>query len=464
MLFQNLGEKEAYFARSPAPPLAGALVAGLTPDIVEVELCHEMVRPIDYKTDADFIALSFMDYCAPHAFDVARKFRQLGKKVIAGGKYASTFPDAVRPHVDSVVIGEAEPVWPQVVEDLVRGRLKKAYRSPFAPSLNNIPPPRYDLIEPEYAVPVVTEATRGCKYNCSFCQLTIERKPYRMRPIEDVIRDLSATEKLPFHKRKMAMLLDNNLGGDMDYAKDLLREMAKLKLWGLGAQFSFDCLHDDEFLDLLVGAHCGMAFIGLESLNEPSLSAVHKKQNKVAEYKELFEKLKERGILTFTGMMLALDEDTPAYYQSLPKKLDDIDPSSILLSISIPIPGTPFHRQVESEGRLVDKDLSHYEGDHLVFKPRRVTEEDVFSAFRNINAYFYSWKSILKRWFRFITKQNRSAKMFQRIVRAVLLSVIFLRLSVFQRDHAKKRVFPMTRKRRIAVLGRSAYKSGAAAP
>ncbi|GAH45258.1 unnamed protein product, partial [marine sediment metagenome] len=93
VLFQNLGENQAYFARSPAPPLSGALVAGLTPPIVEVELLHEMVCPIDYNTDADFIGLSFMDYCAPHAFEVAKKFRKLGKIVVAGGRYPSTFPE-----------------------------------------------------------------------------------------------------------------------------------------------------------------------------------------------------------------------------------------------------------------------------------------------------------------------------------------------------------------------------------
>jgi radical SAM superfamily enzyme YgiQ (UPF0313 family) len=443
VLFQNLGDSEAYFARSPAPPLAGALVAGLTPDIVEVDLLHEMVRPIDYSTDADFIALSFMDYCAPHAYEVARKFKKLGKTVVAGGKYASTFPEKVKPHMDSVVVGEAEKIWPRVVEDMVNGKLERVYEAPFAPPLDNIPPPRYDLVEPEYAAPVVTEATRGCKYICSFCQLTIERKPYRMRPIDDVIRDLTATEKLPLHKRKMAMLLDNNLGGDIGYAKELLQEIAKLKLWGLGAQFSFDCLHDDTFLDLLVKAHCGMAFIGLESLNEPSLAAVHKKQNKVEEYKELFIKLKERGILTFTGMMLALDEDTPEYYKELPKKLDEIDPSSILLSISIPIPGTPFHQQVEHEGRIVDENLSHYEGDHLVFEPKRVNAEEVFSAFRHINAYFYSWTNILKRLFRFVVRQNKGRNVFRRIFRGMLLSMIFFRLSIFQRDHAQKRVYPM---------------------
>jgi len=444
VLFQNLGENQAYFARSPAPPLSGALVAGLTPPIVEVELLHEMVRPIDYNTDADFIGLSFMDYCAPHAFEVANKFRKMGKIVVAGGKYPSTFPKEVIPHFDSVVVGEAERVWPQAVEDMVKGKLKKVYKAPVGPSLENIPPPRYDLIESDFAVPVVTEATRGCKYRCSFCQLTINPTPYRLRPIEDVIRDLNATDKLPFRKRKMAMLLDNNLGGDLGYAKELLKEIAKLKLWGLGTQFSFDCLHDDEFVDLLVKARGAMAFIGLESLNEPSLSSVHKRHNKVEEYKELFEKLKKRGILTFTGSMLALDEDTPAYYKSLPKKLDEIDPSSILLSISIPIPGTPFHKQVESEGRIFDKDLSHYEGDHLVFEPKRVTSDEVFEAFGRINKYFYSWKSILKRWWRFISTMSAGKNIFKWLFNSLIISFVLFKLSIFQRDHAQKKVYPIS--------------------
>ncbi len=441
VLFQNLGEKQAYYARSPAPPLSGALVAGLTPPTVEVELLHEMVRPIDYNTDADFIALSFMDFCAPHAFEVAERFRKIGKIVVAGGKYPSTFPKEVIPHMDSVVIGEAEPVWAQVVEDMVKGKLKKVYEAPFAPPLENIPPPRYDLVEPDFTVPVVTEATRGCPYKCSFCQLTIKSVPFRCRPIKDVIHDLTAISQLPFYKRKMAMLYDNNLGGDMGYAKELLKEIAKLKLWGLGTQFSFDCLHDDEFIDLLAKAHCGMAFIGLESLNEPSLLSVHKRHNRVQEYEELFEKLKKRGILTFTGLMLALDEDTPSYYHNLPVNLNKIDPSSILLSISIPIPGTPFHKKVESEGRIFDKDLSHYEGDHLVFTPKRVSPDDVYNAFHRINRIFYSWKNILKRWWRFISRYSGGENIMNLVFRSLFISYIFFQLSIFQRDHAQKKVY-----------------------
>ena len=129
VLFQNLGDQEAYFARSPAPPLSGMLVAGLTPPLVELELLHEMVRPIDYETDAEFIALSFMDYCAPHAYDVAARFRKLGKTVIAGGKWVTTFPDDAAPHFDCIVVGEEEKVLTRVVDDLVAALRKGSFEA-----------------------------------------------------------------------------------------------------------------------------------------------------------------------------------------------------------------------------------------------------------------------------------------------------------------------------------------------
>jgi radical SAM superfamily enzyme YgiQ (UPF0313 family) len=446
VLFQNLGEERAYFARSPAPPLSGILLAALTPDLVEVEVLHEMVRPIDYATDADFIALSFMDFCAPHACEVAARFRALGKVVIAGGKYPSTFPDRVAPHVDCVVVGEAETVWPGVVRDLVSGRLQPRYEAPLAPPLIGIPPPRYDLVEPCYSVPVVTEATRGCPFRCTYCQLSVRPAAFRTRPIDDVLRDLTSTHGLSLPRRKVAMLYDNNFGGDMTYAKQLLREIAQLDLWGVGYQFSFNCLRDDEFLDLLTDAHCVMAFIGMESLNQPSLQSVRKGHNRVAEYREQFARLRERGILTFTGFMLALDEDTPDYYATVPDRLEEVDPSAILISLSIPIPGTPFHAELDREKRIFDRDLSHYEGDHLVFRPRKVSAEQVFSAFRTINRRFYSRGAILRRWARFqATYLKRGARhghpLVVRVARSALLAAIYFKLSLFQRHHALEKVF-----------------------
>jgi radical SAM superfamily enzyme YgiQ (UPF0313 family) len=442
VLYQNLGDARAYYARSPAPPLSGILLAGLTPDLVEVEVRHEMVRPIDYDTDADYVALSFMDFCAPHAYEVAGRFRARGKTVIAGGKYPSTFPHRVMPHVDCVVAGEADYVWPRVVEDLVAGRLRRLYQAPPSPTLERIPPPRYDLVESRYAVAVVTEATRGCPFRCTYCQLNIAPAAHRCRPIDDVIRDLTATARLPFPKRKLAMLYDNNLGGNLGYAKELLQEIAKLKLWALGTQFTLNCLDDPEFVDLLSAANCRMAFLGMESLHEPSLKAVRKRHNKVAEYRDKYRMLRERGILTFSGVMLSLDEDTPEYYATLPERLEEVDPSAIFLSIAIPIPGTPFHRDLEREGRIFDHDLAHYEGDHVVFRARHVTLAEVIAARKALTRSFYSWRNIARRWWRLVRASVSAGRDRRRWFGIPIITFVLFQLSRFQRYHAKRRVYP----------------------
>jgi len=440
VLFQNLRDAEPYYARNPAPPLPGILLAAMTPPVVDVEVLHEMVRPIDFAADADFIALSFMDYLAPHAYEVAARFRARGRLVIGGGKFASTFPDEVQPHFDSILVGEAQGIWPRMLEDMVAGRLKPRYQAAPVPSLENIPPPRYDLVERRYAVPVVTETSRGCPHPCTYCQLNIRRLPYRIRPVADVVRDLTATRALPWHKRKMAMILDNNFGGNLEHAKHVLRAIARLKYWAIGTQFSIECLRDDEFVDLLAAARCRMAFIGMESLNEESLEGVQKRQNKVPEYHTLFAKLHRRGILTFAGLMFALTEDTTQYYEKLPDRLDQVEVSAILPSIAIPIYGTPWYRQVVSEGRLCDADLSHSEGDHLVFQHPRLTEEQIYSAYRRVNQRFYSWFNIVRRWWRFTRQQRKLEGWSEFLLKLGVTAFIYFKISMFQRQHARQRV------------------------
>ncbi len=440
VLFQNLGEDNPYYAQSPAPPLPGILLAGMTPPIVDVEVLHEMVRPIDYTTDADFIALSFMDYLAPHAYEVAARFRSLGKIVVGGGKFASTFPDEVQPHFDAILVGEAQGVWPEMVRDLVNNTLHARYHAVPDGSLQDIPAPRYDLVESTYATPIVTEATRGCPHPCTYCQLNIRRVPFRTRPVEDVLRDLTSTAGLPWYKRKMAMLLDNNLGGDLEYAKDLLRAVGRLGFWGIGAQFSIECLRDNDFVEALAAARCRMAFIGMESLEPKSLAGVQKRQNKVAEYRDAFDRLHRRGILTFTGLMFALDEDSPAYYRTLPELLDEVGTTVILPSIAIPLYGTPLYRQVVAEGRLTDTDLSHYEGDHLVFTHKHLSAGEIHDAYREVTLGFYSWKNIFRRWVRFVRLQSVQESLPGFALKVLIATGVYFKLSLFQRHHALIRI------------------------
>jgi radical SAM superfamily enzyme YgiQ (UPF0313 family) len=241
----------------------------------------------------------------------------------------------------------------------------------------------------------------------------------------------------------MAMILDNNLGGDLKNAKALLQEIAKLKFWGIGTQFSIECLRDDEFVELLAEARCRMAFIGMESLNTKSLNNVEKRQNKVYEYKEMIDKLHRKGILTFTGLMFALEEDTKEYYVTLPEKLDEVGNAVILSSISIPLYGTPWYYQVLAEGRITDYDISHYEGDHVVFKHKNLSEEEIYDAYKRVNKIFYSWKNILNRWLRILRKQSLQdyETIPEFLLKILILTFIYFKLSIFQKHHAQKRVF-----------------------
>ena len=206
-------------------------------------------------------------------------------------------------------------------------------------------------------------------------------------------------------------------------------------------QYSIDCLRDDEFVDLLLKANCRMSFLGMESLNEDSLRDVKKRQNKVEEYREVFDKLHRRGILTFTGLMFALDEDSKEYYETLPQKLDEVGVSVILPSISIPIYGTPFYDKVLAEGRLLDDDISHYEGDHVLFQHNNLSEKEIYDAYKRVNKIFYSWKNIFKRWVIFISKQSAQESIPRFILKIVITTIIYYKLSIFQKHHAQARVF-----------------------
>ena len=194
-----------------------------------------------------------------------------------------------------------------------------------------------------------------------------------------------------------------------------------------------------------------MAFIGMESLNTASLLSVQKKQNKVEEYKTIFDKLQKRGILTFTGFMFGLEEDTVEYYKNLPEALDEVDNSIILSSIAIPIYGTPLYDQLMDEGRIVDYNISLYEGDHLVFKHKNLSDQEIYSAYKEVNRRFFSIGSIMRRWWRFIKKQRINESLLQFLLKIIVTTFIYFELSIFQGHHTWKRVFNSTSKPEASI-------------
>jgi len=375
------------------PALALPLVAGLTPSEFDVELVNDYSEEINWDWDGDLVGISAMTTQAPRAYQIADEFRRRGKKVVLGGFHPSLMPEEAGEHSDAVVIGEAENVWGDVLEDFKRGSLKRTYESNKAADLSKLPVPRYDLIKEAgystHAMPVQT--TRGCPRNCDFCSVKkLYGNTYRHRPIADVVRDVKATGS------KYIFFIDDNMGATKKYCHELFEALKPLGiLWGSQCNLSF--ADDAELLRKAYESGCVFLFVGVESINEKTLASCQKSFNKVGEYEKQLKAIRDAGIAPMGSMMLALDGDGTEVFEKNRKFLIDNKIALAYFFILAPAPGTEFFERFEKEGRLFSKDWSKYSGDQVVFRPAGMSQEELERGFWDVYRKFYSYGSIFKR-------------------------------------------------------------------
>jgi radical SAM superfamily enzyme YgiQ (UPF0313 family) len=362
------------------PPVTGIHLAALTSGH-DVEVFHEQVRPVPVDQAPDLLCLSFFSGFARRAYALADRYRELGVPVVAGGPHVSYWVDEALQHVDAVVVGEAETVWPQVLTDAQARRLERVYYGAPAP-LAGLPTPRYDLLEKNFVVRRVIQATRGCPFSCSFCTVPDLNPGFRVRPIADVIRDVAATRFRFFWQDKIVWFWDDNLLVKRAWAKELLHELAGLNKWWL-TQASIDIVKDRELLDMMERSGCIGIFLGIESLDDADLKSVHKRQNKSSEYREAIARLHDRGICVMAGFISGFDHQTPDTIVATADRLNAIGIDVPFLSILTPFRGTRLYEEHLSSGRiLADRDWPHYNGYNVAFQPARMSPEALLKAHR----------------------------------------------------------------------------------
>jgi radical SAM superfamily enzyme YgiQ (UPF0313 family) len=363
-----------------AAPYVGIHLASLLPREWDITLIHEMVRDPDPGLDVDAVFISTMDYCAPHARRLSRRFRERGVRTIVGGLYPTLNPGYFQGAADAVVVGEAEPVMKQLLADLQRDALEPLYVAPGPADLAGLPVPRYDLVETEFGMTMPYEATRGCPFTCSFCVLSAIRLPYRHRPIAHVVRDITAPPaSWNWRQRQYVVFWDNNLGADRAYFRDLCAAMTPLKrVWG--TETSIDTV-TPESARMMGQSGCRFVYVGLESLAQESLRSSNKRHNRVDEYRQRLRLLHENGVLVMSIFLVGLDGDTPEYLERLPDLVDDIGVDVPVFSFAAPIEGTTFRRELADAGRLVGGDLlDGLDGMHLMYRPQHVPPDDLERA------------------------------------------------------------------------------------
>ncbi len=367
-------------------------LAAMVPPGWQVSHIDEEAEDIDWSSKADVVGITFHTPSSYHAYDIAAYFRLRGTCVVMGGPHVTLLPDEARQHADVIFIGEAEGLWEEFLRSFEAGVHLPVYRQTGVPSLEDTPMASKSLFHRHDHTAGVLFATRGCPNRCDFCSVAVMyRQRFRMRPVAQV-----AAEYASF-KGKVIIFWDDNIAGDMDYARDLFRAIAPYRKWW-SSQASVHAGGDDEFLKAAARSGCKQLFLGLESVSQPSMAEVHKGFNRVEEYARIIERIHAHGIAVQLGIVFGFDHDTPEIFKDSVDFLEATGVQNATFNILTPFPGTPLFRRLEAEGRILTRDWRKYNSrTEVVYQPRQMSVAELLAGFRYANKRFYSLPSIVKR-------------------------------------------------------------------
>jgi len=375
-------------------PLTLPTLAALIPDEINAEVVciDEGIEDVDLNLDVDLVGMTVITGTAPRAYELAAEFRNRGRTVVLGGPHVTLVPDDAQPHANSIVVGYAEDEWPRLLKDFRLNQLQPRYTQSANLDLAGRPlPDRSVLPERRFLTADVFEASRGCIHNCSFCVVPFAwgRKPLQ-KPVDDIVADIRQ------RRAKRAIFIDLNIIADRSYAAQLFEALVPLRIQWYGLATTLLC-EDVNLLDLAAKSGCRGLLMGLESIRRENLEQSHKRFNHPDGYGRIVELLHERRIALQGCFVFGMDHDTPAVFRETAEMAVDIGIDLPRFAIVAPFPGTGLYQQLEQQGRLLTRDWSLYDGQHVVFQPAHLTVDELLHGNEAAWKYAYSWRSIASR-------------------------------------------------------------------
>jgi radical SAM superfamily enzyme YgiQ (UPF0313 family) len=380
-------------------PLPAATLAGLTPAGVNVRFYDDRMETIPFDEPTDLVAISVETYTAKRAYQIASEYRRRGAAVVMGGFHASLCPDEVAEYADSVVIGEAEKTWAEVVDDFRHGTPCKFYRASGRPSLVGLKPDRSIFRDKRYLPIGLIEAGRGCHFKCEFCAVTkVFGATQTRRPIGQILDEIARVR----HEfgRKLFFFVDDNITSNLEEAKEFFRALIPLNVRWV-SQSSINAAHDDEFLDLLSRSGCMGVLIGFESMEEKNLAAMNKRFNTMGGgFEKALANLRRHGIRVYGTFIFGYNHDTPATFDKTVAFAKSQGLYIAAFNHLTPFPATPLYERLEREGRLrferwwLDDAYSY---NMIPFTPAQISPDELQRLCIEARRQFYSWPSILRR-------------------------------------------------------------------
>jgi radical SAM superfamily enzyme YgiQ (UPF0313 family) len=376
------------------PLLSTSLLAGLTPSHHEIRIIDESLTGVDFDHEADLLAITAITPLAPRGYEIADQFRRRGKRVVIGGIHASWLPEEAKAHADSVVVGEADEIWNEILEDAEKGELQPFYRQKERTNLSHLALPRRDLLPKRgYLFHNLIQTTRGCPFDCEFCSVTaLHGKTYRMRPVSEVEKEIQSLDR----SRAYIFFVDDNLVGNKPHARELLTMLSHHRLRWV-SQGPLQIAEDEEMVSLMRKAGCHGLFIGFESLREDNLDLMGKRINRVEAYERGIRRLHDAGIGVYASFIFGYDYDDASVFDEFLEFAERNRIDGAFLPILTPFPGTRIHQRLKQEKRLLTEDWSKYDMATVVFQPKRMTLKELQEGFWKVNRSFYSPFSIFQR-------------------------------------------------------------------
>lgn len=394
------------FRKGYMPFLTLPLLKALTPKNINVQIADEYIDEINFNGNFDLVAITGLTSNIKRSYEIADKFRTIGTKVVLGGYHVTALPNEGLQHSDAVVIGEAEPIWKNLIMDMQNGKLKSIYRSDNFFDMHNSVIPDYSSIDlkrylraPFAKGPLFPiQATRGCPFSCEFCSVSSFFKgTFRVKPISLVLEEIKKLGSNYY------FFVDDNIIGNPSYAKELFKALIPLRINWIG-QLSTTIVKFPELIKLLAKSGCTSAYIGIENLSDTNLQNVGKNFNKIDQYSEVFNTLNKNKIRPFVSMILGMEDDDKDVFKRNVDFLIKNKAKKAYFYILTPFPGTPLFERMDKENRILNNDWNYYDGSKVVFKHKTLSAQELERGLWYAYRRFFSLPQILRRNFTLLFK------------------------------------------------------------
>jgi radical SAM superfamily enzyme YgiQ (UPF0313 family) len=367
------------------------VVAALTPEDIELTLIDENIEDINPYDDYDLVAITAMTQQAPRAYEIAQRFKGRDVKVVLGGIHVTVLPDEAKHYADSIIVGEAENTWGELLDDFGNHRLRPVYISRQEADLEKSPIPKYELLKDKPHKIVWIQTSRGCPHDCSFCCASrVYGFKYRHKTISQVVEEIKKVREIKKHG--LIGFADDNLFSNRNYSRELLEKIDGLGIKWIG-QSDISVAHNDNFLKLVKKSGCVALLIGLESIDEENLVGLDSsnwKQKQLKNYEDSIRAIQENGIGVIGTFMIGFDNDDNSTFDRITEFIIDNHLVGAQIAALTPFPKTRLREDLLKVGRVLDTSWENYTLYNVNIKHHRMTSQEMEKGILDVFKRVYS--------------------------------------------------------------------------